>query len=119
MIGAAQLARMRAQVAARLPQEATIQRLATVPDGAGGWVEAWVTLATVDCRLDPLGKAMNSEVIGQQEATVIRYQLTVPYDAAIEANCQVVIGGRTYQVVQLDADHGWNVSRRAIVSEVR
>lgn len=119
VIADAQLARMRAQVVARLPQTAAIQRLERVSDGAGGWEEQPVTLATVPCLVDPLTKAVMAGLIARQEGTVVRYQLTLPYDAPLEANCQVVIAGRAYQVVQLDADHGWNVSRRAIVSEVR
>lgn len=119
VIADAQLAQMRAQVAARLPQTAEIQRIEQVSDGAGGWEEQPVTLATVPARLDPLSKQVMSDVIAGQEATVVRYQLTVPWYAPLEANCQVVVDGRAYQVVQLDADHGWRVSRRAIVSEVR
>lgn len=111
--------RMRAQVTARLPQTAEIQRITQVSDGAGGWEEQPVTLATVPARLDPLTRQVLNEVIAGQEATIVRYQLTVPWDAPLEANCQVVIDGQAYQVVQIDADHGWRVSRRAIVGEIR
>lgn len=119
VIADAQLMRMRAQVTARLPQTATIWRIEQVSDGAGGWEEQPVTLATVPARLDPVTRQVLSAVIGGQEAVIVRYQLTVPWDAPLEAGHRVEIEGRAYEVVQLDAEHGWRVSRRAIVSEIR
>lgn len=114
-----QLARMRDQVAARLPQTATIQRVEQASDGAGGWTEQVVTVGTAACRLDPLSKQVQIGLATDVEALTVRYQLTLPYDAALDTNTQVTVEGRTYQVVQMDVDHAWRVSRRAVVSEVR
>lgn len=117
----AQLTRMRAQLETLLPQSAVIQAVTRTSDGAGGWLEAWeaVSGGTVAARLDPLGKAERTAALGEAETMTIRYQLTVPHDAPIAQDRRVVIEGNTYEVVQLDADHGWNVSRRAIVGAVR
>lgn len=113
------LTRMRAQVAELLPQSATIQRLTHTSDGMGGITTAVTTVATgVACRLDPVSQALVVGIIGAQETIAVRYRLTMPWDAALAADCQVVVDGRTYQVLQVDADQSWRTAVRAIVSEV-
>jgi head-tail adaptor len=116
----AQLARMRAQLNARLPGTAVIQQAIRTPDGAGGWSETWtaVTGGTVACRLDPIGVGTVRETsIALRETLVVRYRLTVPYDAPLAADFRVVINGKTYEIVQLDDQHSQRVSRRAVVAE--
>lgn len=122
VINSGLLAKMRADVAKRLPDTAVIQSVALVSDGGGAFTETWsaVVGGTVLCRLDPLGQqSTENGVIASREALTVTYRLTVPHDAPIEPNCRVVINGDTYEVVQLSIDHSWNVSKRAIVAEVR
>ena len=123
-----QLADMRAQVNLLLPETAVINTLGTAgwtSDGAGGGTVVWspVTGGTVAARLDPL-QISRADMTELQQATgreimMSLYQLTLPYNAPIEENAQVVIGARTYEVRKLDDVHSWNVSRRAIVMELR
>lgn len=118
----AQKAKMRADVLKMLPDTAVIQA-GTVLSGTGGrWTEDYapVTDGTVACRLDPMNSAGDRLGVDQSQETLdVQYQLTVPYDAPLNDNNRVVINGNTYEVLQLDRDHSWNVSRRAIVNEVR
>lgn len=119
-LGAADLTRMRAEVARMLPGAAIIQELTAASDGAGGVTETWaaVTGGTVACRIDPLRRVAQIESTGMAEAIVLEYQVTLPYDAPISAQNRLVIEGTAYEVRQLDAVHSWNVSRRARVAVV-
>lgn len=74
---------------------------------------------TVACRLDPVSQQMVAGVIADQQSVVVRYRLTVPHDADLRVEDKVQVDERTYRVLQLDADHSWRMTRRAIVSEVR
>lgn len=115
------LAQMRADVERMLPDTAVIKAVTRTSDGAGGWSESWspVTGGTVACRLDPMTKSERWAARAGQEMLAVQYQLTVPYDAPLAADRQVVVGGSVYEVVQMDVDHSWNVSKRATVREVR
>lgn len=118
-ISDAQLARMRAQVP--LPDTAVIQAMTATPDSAGGWVETWATVTggTVACRLDPVGSKGEAVQTAQlREGLRVDYQLTTEYDAPLAVNRRVIIGGDTYEVVQLSDDHSWRVSRRALLSRI-
>lgn len=122
VISGGMLSAMRAQVLARLPDTAIIQALSKVSDGAGAFTETWgaVSGGTVLCRVDPLGtNTTEARVVANREALEVSYRLTVPYDAPIEQNNRVVVDGRTYEVVSLAIDHSWNVSKRAIITEIR
>jgi hypothetical protein len=121
MLTAAQLTSMRSQVETLLPDTGVIQVMVRTSDSAGGWTEAGsaVSGGTVACRLDPLTERELSMVVAAREALGVRYRLTMPHDAPLAADYQVVTDGHTYQVIQLDADHSCNVSRRAIIEEIR
>lgn len=120
-LSAAQLARMRAQVSDLLPGTAIIQSPTNTVDSMGGVTQAYAAVSggTVACRLDPLKmKGSQLETYGGRETLTKMYQLTVPYNAPLASDYRVVIGTDTYQVVQLDTEHSWNVSKRGIVAEV-
>lgn len=120
VINSALLAKMRADVEARLPDTAVIYTVSRTSDGAGGWSDSLVASGTAICRVDPIGSsAVEARVVSNRDALTITYRLTLPYDTAIAVDNQVVIDGRTYQVVQMTVDHSWNVSKRVIISEVR
>lgn len=117
-----QLTTFRNQVADILPTTCVIQTNAGTVDDTGAYESVWAAVSggTVACRVDRLGQAqLMSQVDVMREQTEIRYQLTVPYDAPLAANCRVVTGGKTYDILQLDVDHSWNVSKKAIAVERR
>lgn len=118
MISTRQLARMRQQVEDRLPDTCVIQTHTGAKDSAGRPTQTWaaVTGGTVACRVDRMTSRQDmSFVDAAREQTEIRYQLTVPYDAPLEANCRVIHDGKTYEILQLDIDHSWNVSKKAFM----
>lgn len=121
MVGltAAQLARMRQTLTNMLPQSATLQTVTRTSDGMGGWTESLSTGTVVKCRLDPHSPTAAEALAGDMETVAVRYRLTVPYDAPLTAASRVTVDGHTYRVIQVDADHAWRLSRRALVVEVR
>jgi len=117
-----ELAQMRSDVANMLFDTAIIQALGKVSDGAGAFTETWgaVVGGTVLCRLDPVGaNATEAQVVAWREALEVSYRLTVPHDAPITVNNRVVVDNKTYEVVSLAVDHSSNVSKRAIITEIR
>lgn len=112
------LARMRAQVLARLPQTATILHKQETGDGMGGVEITLVPVAAVPARLDPPGSLERGFEFGGQPAIGIRRRLTLPHDAPLTAHNIVEVDGRRYEVLSLDDDHAWRVSVRAILSEI-
>ncbi len=120
-VSAAQLARMRSQVAELLPGTAIIQAPTNTVDSMGGVTQSYaaVTGGTVICRLDPLGnRASPLQLYAGRETLKKMQQLTVPHDAPLASDYRVVIATQTYEIVQLDDVHSNNVSKRAILAEV-
>ena len=118
-----QLNDFRADVTNMLPGTAILSASTAVSDGAGGWTDSYVPVSggTVACRVDPLQqRGTKIEIEVGRETLHETYQFTVPWDAPLtDVNMRVEVAGRTYEVVQLDAYHSWNVSRRGIISIVR
>jgi hypothetical protein len=116
------LAWMRTEVLNALPDTAVIKVKTRTSDGAGGWTETTAATAngTVSCRLDPMRSSQGMiDEAALKEVTVMAYQLTVPYDAPLVEDAQIEVDGKTYEVLKLDDVHSWNVTRRAIIHEVR
>lgn len=117
-ISDAQLARMRAQVP--LPDTGVVKSGTITADGAGGWTEGTAIHGTVSVRLDPLGsKGGDNGLYAQlREGLRVDYQLTTEFDAPLAVNRYVTINGSNYQIVAMDIDHSWRVSRRALVARI-
>lgn len=117
-----QLARIRQTISSQmLPDTCVIRTASNSSDGAGGWEQSWSPVAsgTVACRVDPLNRLsgqLNVE-IGAEKLTKV-YRLTVPYGAPIAAHSQIVFAGEEYEIMQLDDEHSWNASRRAVIARV-
>jgi len=119
VIDAEMLIQMRADVAEMLPDTCVIYTPGYSPDGAGGGTVTLTNSGTVACRVDPLKQQQQAGVDFGQETMEVGYQLTVPYDASLAPDYQIITWGKTYQVKKLAVDHSWRVSRRAEVVEVR
>lgn len=120
-ISTAQLTKMRSQVEELLPDTCVIHGAVNGIDSSGYPTQTYgaVTGGTVNCRIDPLGnKTAQLALYAEREAIKVLLQLTVPYDAPLLSDYRIVVGSNTYEIVQLDTQHSWNVSKRAIVSEI-
>lgn len=116
-----QLAKMRSQTEELMPDTAVIYSPTNTVDSMGAPSQTYVPVSggTVVCRVDPLNIRGNQlAIVAGREATSLRYQLTVPYDAPLETDYQIIINSNTYEIIQFDTAHSWNVSKRAIINEV-
>lgn len=116
-----QLAYAREQVAGLLPDTCTIQSRTLTSDGAGGNTETWATVANgsnVPCRVDPVPSQKVTEQISEREVTVTEYMITTAYDSPLATGQRIATGGHTYEIKMLNADHSWNVSKRARVARI-
>jgi len=115
------LIQMRADVSEMLPDTAVISAPSWVSDSAGGGSQSYtpVTGGTVACRVDPLPKVQMDLLVAGGEALTVKYVLTLPHDAPMAVDYHVTTGGNTYEIIHMDIDHSWRVSRRAIIAEVR
>jgi hypothetical protein len=111
-ISATQLAKMRIAVATLLPDTCVIYAPAGTLNPAGGYDQTLAALGTVNCRLDPL-RQQNNNVVARDEKLLASYMITLPYDAALMFNYQLVVNGDYYQIATLHDDHSWRVARRA------
>lgn len=119
-ISDAALAKMRALVNEMLPDSGVIEAVSLTPDAAGGNAETWTPVSggTVAIRLDPVNSRNTNRIEFSAETMLESYQVTLPHDAPIVAHNRLVSGGNTYQIVQLDNGHSWNVSRRAVAVRI-
>ena len=117
----AMLTRMRSQVAQMLPGTCVIARNAGTVDSDTGWpVEDFQPVAggTVRCRVDPVSSKDEIEITLNRESINIVYQLTVPWNAPIAVNDIITYDSDEYEIVQIDNQHSWNVSKRAVIGRV-
>lgn len=90
---------MRAAQETVMPEMVYVQRLTRTPDGAGGWSEAWNTVATTKGRL--VTKAWDDaeqEIAGRYAA---RYKtiVTLPATTSLTESDRLQISGRQYEII--------------------
>jgi hypothetical protein len=99
MLSAAELAMMRATQALTFDLTATITRLVSSEDGAGGQLPATPTTSTSACRLAPHKSALSEEV----EAAMIQgkalWDITFPALTDVRYQDRIAIGGQEYEVI--------------------
>lgn len=100
-----------------LTQTCTIQTVSRASDGMGGFTETWNNTHTnVPCRLSPQGGS--GRVQGDQFTVVTGWVLDVAYDQAIAAGNRVVLGGDTFDVLEVRDDHTDRIVRRAAIKRL-
>jgi head-tail adaptor len=94
-----ELTAMRATQEAALPETIYVQRLTRTPDGAGGWSEAWTTVATIKGRLaEEAWKDAEQEVAGRYGA-LYKVIVTLPSDTELTESDRLQCNGTQYQVI--------------------
>lgn len=111
-----ELARLRTDMLALMPETCDVLSVTRAADGLGGFVETWGTAsAGVACRMD--------HRVGSEQLTggaVQAYQgdmLSVPYGTAIATGNRVRYAGGTYNVVSVSEGSSLAV-KRAMVQRV-
>jgi len=118
MLTEAEISEMRRTAEAALPSRGQIQRRTLTPDGYGNQTETWNALTWVRCRIHR-DKAKTPE---REQAGVITavgdFNLTVPWNAPIEAKDRIVINNTTYEVTEPVTDTSWRITRQLRAQEV-
>jgi head-tail adaptor len=114
----AELASIRDDIAALLPDTCVIQTITNTADGLGGYTRGTTIAGTVDCRLD--AKIINNLRASESMAAggiqpFHQYILTVPYDTTITTNNQVQKDNEVYNVISVDTEKSWIGSVRVIL----
>lgn len=83
-------------------------------------VTAWVTVATVKCRLIPAGSvdAERAEVFANQQSIKVVKRIVVPHDTALDAGQRVTVNAEIYQVAALDVGNTDEVFRQAVIVQM-
>lgn len=106
---------MRATALGALPSQATIQRLTRTPSGGGGYTEGWANLATVACRIAPMGGGERIVASAVDDRTT--HVVTFPALTDVEEADRVDIDGQTFEVTVVRKRGAWEISRRVEVQE--
>ncbi|MEJ5222844.1 MAG: phage head closure protein [Anaerolineales bacterium] len=100
-----------------LPDTVYIQRLTRLSDGAGGWTEAWQTVATTKGRMAPSQRKYGEVVQGGALTAYSEYIVTLPYDTELQQDDRLQINGTQYEVKGI-LDRSEKTALRVIVSKV-
>lgn len=116
MLSTAQIAGMRATANAAMPDTAAISRVTRTSDGAGGYTEAWTTIATVACRIASTGGA-EADVAAKLTATTTA-TVTLPALTDVAPADRLVVGSRTFEVLAVLSARSWEIARRILAVEL-
>ncbi len=114
-----ELAQVRADILETLPDTCQIQRVTTTTDAHGNWGEAWSTVDTVACRLDPFFRMASPNPVAAQEKMRNSYRLTVAWDADLRDGDRVLVDGDVYELVELHDDHSLRAVRWGMVTKLQ
>lgn len=118
MLSRSEISAMRATIAKTLPETARIERMTRTPDGMGGSIETWTTIATVSCRIAPAGYAPSETAIANRISDRVAWTMTFPAETDIDAADRVVIGDRVFEVIGVFSPRTYELSTRVIATEV-
>ena len=122
MLTDSELRQIRADVAALLPQSATIQRRALADDGVGGKLAEYTDSASVACRLAFAGSKDEPTQVDAAEAgrivAQVRYVITLPWDTDVQATDRISIEGNIYEMLSPVVDRFNEVSKRILARKL-
>ena len=119
MLTDAELASMRDTLNDSLPGTAIVQTSAWVSDGGGGGTTTWVPSGTFDCRIVPTStQTGQEEELGDRVQPEGQYIVTLPSDAAVEIDTELLIDNRVFTVTGTGTPRTWALSQQLIVKEI-
>lgn len=99
VLSTGELALLRDDLSATLPETCGIVRVTRASDGAGGWSETTATVASVACRLAPLS-AREAQIAASLDAAV-EHVVTLPAATDVRHSDRITLGARTFEVTQV------------------
>lgn len=83
----------------KLRHRIEIQSVTQTPDGAGGYTEAWATVATVWASIEPANG--RERWIAMQTETHVSHVIMCRYQSAITTAKRILFGSRTFDIVEV------------------
>jgi hypothetical protein len=117
MIIEADLTRLRQAAQALLRDEASIVRITSAPDGAGGTLESETILGTFPALFSASITKPSLRPLAERLGIDVLRQVTLPHDAPAQMHDIVVIAGRRYKVVHVET-HTLQILKVCVVQEV-
>lgn len=120
LLAVAELAGVRADATAALPDTGAVWRATLTSDGRGGTGQAWAAVASgVLCRLAPgvglaAGEGLTASRLGPDASWVV----TLPHDTDVGLADRLVIGTRTFEVTFVASGRSELVSLRVACREL-
>ncbi len=119
MLTTTELAQLRADALATLPDTCAILRPTATTDADGDSAETWGTaVASVACRLDPFLWRDWRGLVAEREVNRTYFVLTLPFDADLRDGDRVVFNGDALEVMQRYDLHSSRIVLRAYVARV-
>lgn len=113
LVSSSHLTALRATQADSMDQTCTIRTLTPgASDGAGGFLDDTATTVDVACRVSK--QVGREDIITDKVSAETTYWITVPYGTAIAQTSEIVCNGRTYQVIDRNADNSWKTAERVL-----
>ncbi len=117
-LGTDELASMRATAQSAMPDQCQVQRVTRASDGAGGFTETWVTVATLPCAIAPMRGRPEERAIAEQIKARVLWVLLVPAGSDVRTEDRLVVGTRTFEV-HGTGERSYEITNDCICSEVQ
>lgn len=117
MLSSDELAAIRAEQVATMPDTCTVQSVTRTADGMGGFTEDWDDSASYACRLSSRG--VPREYLEMAAAQGAHYwMVTLPHGAVVTREDRLKIGDRALSIVGFASGGAWETALRAVCVEV-
>lgn len=117
MLSSDELAAIRAEQVANMPDTCTVQNVTRTLTSSGGSTRDWVDGASYPCRLSNRG--LPQEYLQLAAVQGVQYwMVTLPHDAVVTREARLVIGGKTVSIVGFASGGEWETAKRAVCVEV-
>lgn len=93
------LTKMREEQEKQMPETVYIQRLTRTSDGAGGWSEAWNTIATTKGRIGLTNWQPSEAEIAGRVQNQQKYVITLPADTELTEQDRLQIDGGQFEII--------------------
>ncbi len=116
-LGESEITSIRETQKLHMPDTVYIQRLTRTSDDAGGWTEAWQTVATTKGRLAPSQRQAGEVVQGGAITAYGEYIVTLPADTDLQQDDRLQLAGTQYEVGAI-LERSAKTALRVLVSKV-
>ena len=114
LIGAPDLAWMKAIQARAMPGTIIIERHTLTRDQLGGFSEVWAAVGTVTGRIYPQNtRSFGEPVVGERVTSEGRWFATMPVGTDVLASDRLYYASRSWEVVRVNNDEMWQTAVRA------